>query len=207
MHEGRAAGLSVDARIDGAAALERDDDDQRAVHGLVLVLGHDAGPSHHAERVLRRGAAIADIGRHRTQEPIQHAIARGLGTRRAEPIVFMTCVGVLYEAIYTAAAAGDTLPGIRLGIYKHGNVKYFTYQGENIIVHKCSKCGQDQSWGEGGNNYEKKLESGEYFCPNAPSLFVVPPPQPPDDDDESRTATSNHDANTSSTLVGSPCFW
>ena len=126
--------------------------------------------------------------------------------------LFMTGVGVLHEAIYTAAASAaaagknTSLPGIRLGVYKYGPVKYFTYQNENIIIHKCAKCGQDQSWGDEGNNYEKKLQLGEYFCPDAPSLFVAPS-SPDDDDDKNRFATSNHDANTSSTLIGQPCFW
>ena len=132
--------------------------------------------------------------------------------------LFMTGVGVLHEAIYTASASAvaagknTSLPGIRLGVYKYGPVKYFTYQNENIIIHKCAKCGQDQSWGDEGNNYEKKLRLGEYFCPDAPSLFVAPSSPDDDDDDDddddkSRFATSNHDANTSSTLIGQPCFW
>jgi hypothetical protein len=122
--------------------------------------------------------------------------------------LFMTGVGVLHEAIYTAAAGAATttgkkknttssLPGIRLGIYKYGNIKYFTYQNENIIIHKCTNCGQDQSWGTEGNNYEKKLQLGEYFCPDAPSLFVVPDD---DDDDGGNDGDINDDE-------GSPCFW
>ena len=129
--------------------------------------------------------------------------------------LFMTGVGVLHEAIYTAAAAAaasttaattangkknttssSSLPGIRLGIYKYGKIKYFTYQNENIIIHKCTKCGQDQSWGTEGNNYEKKLQLGEYFCPDAPSLFDVP-----DSDGGGGNDGDNIDDE------GRPCFW
>jgi hypothetical protein len=80
----------------------------------------------------------------------------------------MTGPGVLHEAVLKTARGLD---GVRLGTYHHGTHQLFRYRNEIIIEHKCSKCGQDQSWSD-GNNYNMKLKIGEYFCPDAPSLFL-----------------------------------
>jgi len=61
--------------------------------------------------------------------------------------------------------------GIRLGNYQaHWGMRY-VYLNEVIIVHKCLKCNVSQNWTE-GNNYIKKHAIGEFFCPDAPSLFI-----------------------------------
>jgi hypothetical protein len=62
------------------------------------------------------------------------------------------------------------LDGVRLGKYK-GRSLIFVWEGKPIINHKCNNCGHDQSWSV-GNNYMTKLGSGEYFCPDATSIFV-----------------------------------
>jgi mannosyltransferase OCH1-like enzyme len=79
----------------------------------------------------------------------------------------MTGVGVLHRAVMKVARGLD---GVRFGTYHYGDDKVFRHRNETIIKHKCSKCGQDQSW-EDGNDYTLKLKIGEYFCPDAPSLF------------------------------------
>ena len=79
--------------------------------------------------------------------------------------------GVFYEAFMKV---GMNLDGVRLGRFywrDNGRNQFFNWEGKRIINHKCKKCGHDQSW-SAGNNYIKKLRMGEYFCPDATSLFV-----------------------------------
>ena len=75
--------------------------------------------------------------------------------------------GVFFEAFMKV---GMNLDGVRLGKYK-GRSLIFVWEGTRIINHKCKFCGHDQSWSV-GNNYMTKLGSGEYFCPDATSIFV-----------------------------------
>ena len=77
--------------------------------------------------------------------------------------------GVLGRAV---KKVGGTQDGIRFGVYQlHWGMR-FLYDDKVIILHKCDQCGKNQTW-DGGNDYSKKLEMGEYFCPDATSLFWV----------------------------------
>ena len=81
----------------------------------------------------------------------------------------MTGVYVLGEAFHKVR---DRLhPGeVRLGKFMHGWGQRYLYETKVIVVHKCDECGKDQNWSR-GNNYVQKHKLGEYFCPDAPSLF------------------------------------
>lgn len=46
------------------------------------------------------------------------------------------------------------------------------YGGEYLFLHKCHGCGQSQNWTTMGNDYMEKHKIGEYFCPDASSLFL-----------------------------------
>ena len=82
--------------------------------------------------------------------------------------LYMTGVGVLHKGVLKMAKGLD---GARFGFYHHYDDKKFRYRNETIIKHKCSKCGQGNDWSD-GNDYFLKLKIGEYFCPDAPSLFL-----------------------------------
>ena len=56
----------------------------------------------------------------------------------------------------------------RLGRIK--DTAYF-YDGRFIIRHKCRSCITGQDWSE-GNNYFKKYNAREYFCPDARSIYI-----------------------------------
>lgn len=84
---------------------------------------------------------------------------------------YMAGPGVFYEAFMKV---GMNLDGVRLGQYKWGDggrYQVFLWEWKTIINHKCNNCGHDQSW-SAGNNYHTKLDSGEYFCPDATSIFA-----------------------------------
>ena len=77
---------------------------------------------------------------------------------------------VLWKAFMKAGA--NEKSGVRLGKYRaHWGMRMF-YQDEQILVHKCWGCGKNQSWSQ-GNDYIEKHALGEYFCPDAPSLFQL----------------------------------
>jgi mannosyltransferase OCH1-like enzyme len=61
--------------------------------------------------------------------------------------------------------------GVRLGMYNFKPNMKFHYKGEVIVSHKCDQCSKNQTW-SGGNDYFNKAAMGEYFCPDAPSLYL-----------------------------------
>lgn len=65
----------------------------------------------------------------------------------------------------------DRIPGIRLGGFMHGWGQRFIYNGTVIVLHKCDHCGKNQDWST-GNNYNEKFAAGEFYCPDAASLFL-----------------------------------
>ena len=65
----------------------------------------------------------------------------------------------------------DRIPGVRLGDFMYRWGQRFMYNGTIIILHKCDSCQKDQNWNT-GNNYNDKFAAGEYFCPDAESLFL-----------------------------------
>ena len=56
------------------------------------------------------------------------------------------------------------------GVYSGSNV--YSFSGRNIALHKCEDCGDDQNWGDVGNDYSELYYSGKAYCQDAASLFV-----------------------------------
>ena len=65
----------------------------------------------------------------------------------------------------------NRIPGVRLGEFRYTWGQKFLYNRTLLVVHKCDDCQKNQSWTT-GNNYNEKFEMKEYFCPDAPSLFL-----------------------------------
>ncbi|CAJ1938717.1 unnamed protein product [Cylindrotheca closterium] len=76
-------------------------------------------------------------------------------------------LGRAFEAISPPL---DKPGGARLIDFKANYGLRFFWGEDIVIVHKCYGCGGDQNWAD-GNNYLHKYEIGEFFCPDAPSLF------------------------------------
>ena len=99
--------------------------------------------------------------------------------------MFLTGPGVLGDAFFNVGKrlgwdlpsgkqrneGWDRIPGIRLGGFMYGWGQRFLYNGTTIVLHKCDHCGKTQDWST-GNNYNEKFAAGEYFCPDAASLFL-----------------------------------
>jgi hypothetical protein len=88
----------------------------------------------------------------------------------------MTGIFVLGEAYHYHKVQDRMDPGeVRLGDFQYARGQKFLYgrggiDQKVIVLHKCDECGKDQNWNR-GNNYNDKHKLGEYFCPDAPSLF------------------------------------
>lgn len=79
-----------------------------------------------------------------------------------------TGVGVFGTALQESKDNHYVTDNVVGGHYNSSN--YFYYNDEDIILHKCWKCGTGQDW-KNGNNYKKLHREGHYYCEDRKSLF------------------------------------